>query len=327
MGKPMASNLLKAGFAVTVFNRSRPAMDALAAEGATLAASPAEVGRACSVVITMVPDSPDVEAVLLGPDGVCTAAKPGTLLIDMSTIAPAAVRRIHETVAAKGFRMLDAPVSGGDVGAKAGTLSIMVGGTPEDFERARPVFAAMGKTITLCGPAGAGQLVKACNQIVGALVLNAISEALVFGRAAGVDPEIMIRVLQGGVAATRAMEVRGARMAAGDFAPGFKAAHHLKDLRIVIDEGKAMGLTLPTTSSVADMLATLVDRPKVIETTALGAALLAGVGCGDCSLGLFDLLGPSAFGQLVEFLLSGVLLGDGVFELGLGAIEFDRRLH
>ena len=138
----------------------------------------------------------------------------------------------------------------------------MVGGTPEDFERARPVFEAMGKTITLCGPAGAGQLVKACNQIVGALVLNAISEALVFGRAAGVDPEIMIRVLQGGVAATRAMEVRGARMAKGDFAPGFKAAHHLKDLRIVIDEARAMGLTLPTTSSVAEMLATLVREGK-----------------------------------------------------------------
>ena len=154
-----------------------------------------------------------MEAVLLGPDGVCSGATPGTLLIDMSTIAPAAVRWIHETVTAKGFRMLDAPVSGGDVGAKAGTLSIMVGGTPEDFERARPVLEAMGKTITLCGPAGAGQLVKACNQIVGALVLNAISEAIALGRAAGVDPEIMIRVLQGGVAATRAMEVRGARMA------------------------------------------------------------------------------------------------------------------
>jgi 2-hydroxy-3-oxopropionate reductase len=233
-------------------------MDALAAEGATLAASPAEVGRASDVVITMVPDAPDVEAVLLGPDGVCSGARPGTLLIDMSTIAPAAVRRIHEQVAARGFRMLDAPVSGGDVGAKAGTLSIMAGGTPEDFEAARPVFEAMGKTLTLCGPAGAGQLVKACNQIVGALVLNAISEALVFGRAAGVDPEIMIRVLQGGVAATRAMEVRGARMAKGDFAPGFKVAHHLKDLRIVRDEAKALGLTLPTTSRVAEMFATLV---------------------------------------------------------------------
>jgi 2-hydroxy-3-oxopropionate reductase len=258
----MASNLLKAGFRVTVFNRSRPAMDALAAEGATLAASPAEVGRASDVVITMVPDAPDVEAVLLGADGVCAGAKPGTLLIDMSTIAPSAVRKIHETVTARGFHMLDAPVSGGDVGAKAGTLSIMVGGSEADFERARPVFEAMGKTLTLCGPAGAGQLVKACNQIVGALVLNAISEALVFAKAAGVDPEIMIRVLQGGVAATRAMEVRGARMAKGDFAPGFKAAHHLKDLNIVIAEAQARGITLPTTTRVAEMLATLVDEGK-----------------------------------------------------------------
>jgi 2-hydroxy-3-oxopropionate reductase len=262
MGKPMASNLLKAGFPVTVFNRSRPPMEALAAEGARLASSPAEVGRHSEVVVTMVPDAPDVEAVLLGPEGVCAGAKPGTLLIDMSTIAPAAVRTIHEAVAARGFRMLDAPVSGGDVGAKAGTLSIMVGGAEADFERARPVFEAMGKTLTLCGPAGAGQLVKACNQIVGALVLNAISEALVFARAAGVDPEIMIRVLQGGVAATRAMEVRGARMAKGDFAPGFKAAHHFKDLRIVLDEASALGIALPTTARVAEMLGTLVQEGK-----------------------------------------------------------------
>jgi 2-hydroxy-3-oxopropionate reductase len=266
MGKPMAANLLKAGFAVTVFNRSRPAMDELATSidgrpGATLATSPADVGATCDVVVTMVPDTPDVEAVLLGPNGACSQAKPGTLFIDMSTISPAAVRKIHAAVTAKGYRMLDAPVSGGDVGAKAGTLSIMVGGTQEDFDRARPVFEAMGKTLTLCGPAGAGQLVKACNQIVGALVLNAISEAIVFGRAAGVDPEIMIRVLQGGVAATRAMEVRGARMAKGDFAPGFKAAHHLKDLRIVLEEAKALGLTtLPTTARVAEMLGTLVSE-------------------------------------------------------------------
>ena len=263
MGKPMAANLLKAGFTVTVFNRSRPAMDELAALGARLADSPAGVGKAADIVITMVPDTPDVEAVLLGPDGATRDAKPGTLFIDMSTISPGAVRRIHEAVTAKGYRMLDAPVSGGDVGAKAGTLSIMVGGTQENFDRAKPVFEAMGKTLTLCGPAGSGQLVKACNQIVGALVLNAISEAIVFGRAAGVDPEIMIRVLQGGVAATKAMENRGARMAKGDFAPGFKAAHHLKDLRIVLDEAKALGLTtLPTTARVADMLKTLVDEGK-----------------------------------------------------------------
>ena len=262
MGKPMAANLLKAGFPVTVFNRSRPAMEELAAQGATVASSPADVGRASDVVITMVPDSPDVEAVLLGPDGVCSGAAPGTLLIDMSTVAPRAITKIHEQVKARGFRMLDAPVSGGDVGAKAGTLSIMAGGTPEDFEAARPVFEAMGKTLTLCGPAGSGQLVKACNQIVVALVLNAISEALVFGRTAGVDPEIMIRVLQGGVAATRTMEVRGARMAKGDFAPGFKAAHHLKDLKIVLAEAEALGLTLPTTARVAEMFGALVAEGK-----------------------------------------------------------------
>ena len=262
MGKPMAANLLEAGFAVTVFNRSRPPMEELAAQGAALAASPAEVGKASDIVITMVPDSPDVEQVLLGPDGVCSAARPGTLLIDMSTIAPAAHRRIHAQVTAKGFRMLDAPVSGGDVGAKAGTLSIMVGGAEADYEAARPVFEAMGKTLTLCGPAGTGQLVKACNQIVGALVLNAISEAIVFGRAAGVDPDIMIRVLQGGVAATRAMEVRGKRIASRDFAPGFKVAHHLKDLNIVQEEAKAYGLTLPTTQRVAAMFETLVAEGK-----------------------------------------------------------------
>jgi 2-hydroxy-3-oxopropionate reductase len=262
MGKPMAANLLKAGLSVTVFNRSRPAMEELAGLGATLAASPAEVGKASDVVITMVPDSPDVEQVLLGPDGVCSGAKPGTLLIDMSTIAPAAHRRIHDQVTAKGFRMLDAPVSGGDVGAKAGTLSIMAGGTEADFEAARPVFEAMGKTLTLCGPAGAGQLVKACNQIVGALVLNAISEAIVFAQAAGVDPDIMVRVLQGGVAATRAMEVRGKRISSGDFAPGFKVAHHLKDLNIVKEEAKAYGLTLPTTGRVAEMFEALVAEGK-----------------------------------------------------------------
>ena len=258
MGKPMASNLLKAGFAVTVFNRSRPAMDALAAEGATVAASPAEVGRASDVVVTMVPDSPDVEAVLLGPDGVCTAAKPGTLLIDMSTIAPAAVRRIHETVAAKGFRMLDAPVSGGDVGAKAGTLSIMVGGTPEDFERARPVFEAMGKThhAVRAGrrrPAGEGVQPDR--------------------RRAGAERDLRgDRVRPRRRRRSRDHDPRAAgrcRRDAGDGGP--RRAHGqgrlrarlqggapLKDLRIVIDEAKAMGLTLPTTSSVADMLATLV---------------------------------------------------------------------
>jgi 2-hydroxy-3-oxopropionate reductase len=260
MGRPMASNLLKAGFPVTVFNRSRPAIDALVAEGATAAASPAEVGRASDVVITMVPDAPDVEAVLLGPDGVCSGARPGTLLIDMSTIAPAAVRRIHEQVTAKGFRMLDAPVSGGDVGAKAGTLSIMAGGTAEDFERAKGVFGAMGKTVTYCGPAGAGQLVKACNQIMVALVLEAISETLILAEKVGIGPEVLVPVLQGGIAHTRIMELRAAKMAAHTYQPGFKAAHHLKDLRIVLATAKAQGITLPVTTQVEQMFTKLIER-------------------------------------------------------------------
>ena len=249
MGKPMASNLLKAGFAVTVFNRSRPAMDALAAEGAKVAASPAEVGRASDVVVTMVPDAPDVEAVLLGPDGVCSGARPGTLLIDMSTIAPAA--RAQDSRDGRGEGLPHARRAGQRRRRRRQGRHAVDHGRRHagGFRAARPVFEAMGKTLTLCGPAGAGQLVKACNQIVGALVLNAISEAIVFGRAAGVDPEIMIRVLQGGVAATRAMEVRGARMAKGDFAPGFKAAHHLQGpAHRASTRPKAMGLTLPTTA-------------------------------------------------------------------------------
>ncbi len=260
MGRPMATNLLTAGFPVTVYNRSRPAVDALAAMGATVGASPGELAPASDVVITMLPDAPDVEGVLAGAGGVFAHARPETLVIDMSTIAPRAARRLHGAARERGLRMLDAPVSGGDKGAKAGTLSIMVGGAREDFERARPVFEALGKTITLCGPPGAGQLVKACNQIVAAIVLEAVSEALVFARAAGVDPEVMMRVLQGGMAHTRLMEVRGPTMAAHVFSPGFKAAHHLKDLRIVQEEAQAMGVGLPVTAQVREMFERLVAR-------------------------------------------------------------------
>jgi 2-hydroxy-3-oxopropionate reductase len=272
MGKPMALNLLKAGFAVTVFNRSQGAVDELAAAGATAAASPAEVGEASDIVITMLPDGPDVEAVVLGKDGVMegaerraatatgSAPKAGLLLIDMSTIAAATARRIGEQIGARGGSMLDAPVSGGDVGAKAGTLSIMVGGSPEDFARAQGVFAAMGKTITHCGPAGAGQLVKACNQIMVALVLEAVSETLILAEKVGIGPEILVPVLQGGIANTRIMELRGAKMAAHTYQPGFKAAHHLKDLRIVLNTAKEQGLTLPVTAQVERMFTTLIER-------------------------------------------------------------------
>jgi 2-hydroxy-3-oxopropionate reductase len=270
MGKPMALNLLKAGFPVTVFNRSQGAIDELTAAGARGAASPAEVGEASDIVITMLPDAPDVESVVLGDSadgrgGVMAgaerrSAKPGVLVIDMSTIAAAAARKIGDQVAARGGSMLDAPVSGGDVGAKAGTLSIMVGGTAEDFERAKGVFAAMGKTVTHCGPAGAGQLVKACNQIMVALVLEAISETLILAEKVGIGPDVLVPVLQGGIANTRIMELRAAKMAAHTYQPGFKAAHHLKDLRIVLNTAKEQGLTLPVTTQVEQMFTKLIER-------------------------------------------------------------------
>jgi 2-hydroxy-3-oxopropionate reductase len=278
MGKPMAANLVKAGFPVTVYNRSRPAVDALVAAGATAAASPDAVGAASDIVITMLPDAPDVEAVVLGTGGVLDGARaagagngrPGPLVIDMSTISPITTRRLSADIAARGGRMLDAPVSGGDVGAQAGTLSIMVGGAREDFDRAQPVFAAMGKTITYCGPAGSGQMVKACNQIVIAHVLEGIAEALLLAAKGGIEAETMIAVLQGGSAQTRMMELRGRTMAARTFKPGFKAEHHLKDVRIAIDTARTLGLSLPLTPDVERMFAALVERGEgMLDNSAL----------------------------------------------------------
>jgi 2-hydroxy-3-oxopropionate reductase len=256
----MARNLLKAGFPVTVFNRTRAKADELAAEGARVADSPQALAAQCDVIITNVSDTPDVEAVIAGPAGALHGLRPGALLIDMSTIAASATRRLHDAIVAKGGRMLDAPVSGGDVGAIAGTLSIMAGGAWEDFEDAQPVFKALGKTITYCGPSGAGQLVKACNQIVVAIALAAVSEALIFAKKAGLSPDIVIPVLQGGMASTRVMEVRGARMAQHEFKPGFKVALLRKDLRIVLETAKELGVTLPFTRQLEGLLTMLVER-------------------------------------------------------------------
>jgi len=178
----------------------------------------------------------------------------------MSTISPTVTRRLHAEVATRGCRMLDAPVSGGDVGAKAGTLSIMVGGARADFDAAQPVLAAMGRTITYCGPAGSGQLVKACNQILIGVVLTGISEALVFASRAGVATDVMIPVLQGGSARTQMMELRGVRMAAHEFTPGFKASFHRKDLRIALETARELGISLPFTRQVAEMFTGLVER-------------------------------------------------------------------
>ena len=260
MGKPMARHLMDTGYALIVHSRSRGPVDELVAAGATAAASPREVAERAAIVITMLPDSPDVQAVVAGEDGVLRGAREGSLLIDMSTISPITARDLAAQARDQGVGMLDAPVSGGDVGAENATLSIMVGGAAEDFARAKPLFAAMGKTITHVGPAGAGQVVKACNQVVVALVLEAVSEALVLGSKAGVDPATIIQVLSGGMAATRVMEMRGTNFLEHNFAPGFKVDLHHKDLGIALATAREYGVSLPLTGIVEQMLQALRTR-------------------------------------------------------------------
>lgn len=260
MGKPMVRNLLAAGYSPVVFNRSQAAIDELAAEGAAAAGSGKEVAEKSDVVITMLPDSPDVEAAVLGENGILEGAKQGTLLIDMSTISPVVTRKIAAVLASSGVKMLDAPVSGGDKGAIAGTLSIMAGGEADDFERAKPIFEVLGQTITHCGPIGSGQVVKACNQVVVAVVIEAVSEAIVLGTKAGVDPEVIIKVLSGGLAQTRVMDLRGVTMIRDEFNPGFKAKFHKKDLGIIMDTAREFGVELPATKLVDQMFADLIEN-------------------------------------------------------------------
>jgi len=276
MGKPMAHNLLRAGFPVIVYNRSRPAIDELAAAGAVPARSPREVAAHSDIVITMLPDSPDVEAVVLGApsthsagsgqadsgqsDGVLAGGRPGLLVIDMSTIAPSVARSIAATLEQHGMRMLDAPVSGGDIGAINATLSIMAGGAAEDMQRAQPVFEALGTTITHCGPNGSGQIVKACNQLVVALMIEATSEALVLGAKAGVQPEVILKVLGGGLAQNRVMDLRGPTMIEHRFEPGGKAKFHHKDLGIILQLARTHGVALPMTALVDQLFTTLIEH-------------------------------------------------------------------
>ncbi|HZU00137.1 MAG TPA: 2-hydroxy-3-oxopropionate reductase [Ktedonobacteraceae bacterium] len=260
MGKPMAHNLLKAGHKLVVYNRSQAPVKELAADGATGADSPKAVASQSEVVITMLPDSPQVQEVMTGKEGVLAGAKAGTLVIDMSTISPVVTQEVAKVAQAQGVRMLDAPVSGGDVGARQGTLSIMVGGSAEDFEQARPIFEVLGKTVVHVGGTGAGQVVKACNQIVVALTIEAVSEALVLGSKAGVDPSVILKVLSGGLAANRVMEVRGPNFLQHNFQPGFKIALHHKDLGIALAAGREYGVPLPVTALVDQMLQALKLR-------------------------------------------------------------------
>lgn len=260
MGKPMARNLMKAGYELVVHNRSRGAVEELAKEGATAAESPKEVAKSCGIVITMLPDSPEVEEVLTGEDGVLGGMTEGALLVDMSTISPVVTEELAERISAEGASMLDAPVSGGESGAIDGTLSIMVGGSEEAFERARPLFDVMGKTVIRVGESGTGQVVKACNQIVVALTIEAVSEALVLGSKAGVDPAKVIEVLSGGLAGNKVMEVKGGNFLKHGFEPGFRIELHLKDLGIALAAGREYEVPLPVTAIVDQMLEALVAK-------------------------------------------------------------------
>ena len=264
MGRPQALNLMKAGHTMAVWARRRESMLPLVGAGATACASPGEAAALADVVFVMVSDTPDVEQVIFGPKGIIEGARPGTVVVDMSTISPVATRDMANRLAEKGMEMLDAPVSGGEVGAINGTLSIMVGGKPEAFATVKPLFECMGKNIVHIGANGAGQVAKACNQIVGAVTLEAVSEALTLARRTGVDPVKVRDALMGGFAYSKVLEIHGRRILERDFKPGFKAKLHRKDLKIVTDTAVHLGLTLPQASLIASHLNALV-----------------GLGCGD----------------------------------------------
>lgn len=257
MGTSMAQNLLRKGFPVTVWNRTQARMEPLLTAGAEGASSPKEAAQEADVVITIVTDSAAVEQVILGPDGVVEGARPGTVVIDMSTISPAVTRRLAEELARRGIDMLDAPVSGGDVGAREGTLSIMVGGKPDVLERSRPVLEAMGRHIVYVGDHGMGQMCKLCNQIVLSMNLLGMAEGLAFAAKAGVDLDTMISVVGAGAAGSWALTHLAPRVVRGDFDPGFMVRLKQKDLRLALEAAGAMHLPLPGTSLVHQLYASV----------------------------------------------------------------------
>lgn len=258
MGFPMATHLLEAGYQVTVFDINPVNVSRLVEKGAQSSTSCAELTQNSDLVISMVPDSPDVEKVALGAGGIIESAREGLIYIDMSTIAPSIAIKVSETLASKGVRCLDAPVSGGETGAQNAALSIMVGGPEDLFMDVLPVLEVMGKTITLCGPNGAGQTVKACNQIQVALNFVGMAEALVLGTKAGVDPAIIINVLSGGYAQTRVMDARGQKVIHGDFEPGFKCKFHYKDLNIILETAKDLQVPVPCTAVAHQLFNALI---------------------------------------------------------------------
>jgi 2-hydroxy-3-oxopropionate reductase len=257
MGKPMARNLLKAGYSLVVHSRGRPPIDELAKEGAQVANSSEEVAQRVQIVITMLPDSPDVELVYAGERGVFAGAKRGTLLIDMSSILPVVTRKLTLEAEKRGLDMIDAPVSGGEAGAIGASLSIMIGGKAAAVERAMPIFQALGKNIVHVGEAGAGQVAKAANQVVVGITIAAVSEALVLAAKAGVDPAKVRQVLLGGFAQSKVLDAHGQKMLERNFKPGFRIRLHEKDLKIALATGSEYGVPLFVTSLVAQMMAAM----------------------------------------------------------------------
>jgi len=276
MGRPMARNLLKRGIRLIVHSRSQPPVDEIVAGGATSAPSPADIARQATRIITMLPDGPDVDRVLAGERGVFSAMQPGTILIDMSTIAPATARRLASDAGAGGATMLDAPVSGGEIGAIDGTLSIMVGGAATALETVRPILEALGnpERIIHIGESGAGQICKACNQLVIGATIAAVGEAFALARKSGVDPAKVRAALLGGFAASRVLEVHGERLLQRNFAPGFPARLYRKDLRIVLDAVNEARTPAPVTAVVQQLLTALLAQGKdELDYSALATVL------------------------------------------------------
>ncbi|MFN2459775.1 MAG: NAD(P)-dependent oxidoreductase [Candidatus Velthaea sp.] len=273
MGLPMARNLLRAGHSVTALNRSRGPVDTLAAEGAVAGDTPAHVAARSDVVILMLPDTPDVESVVFGENGVASGIRPGAALIDMSTIDPAMSRRVARELGRKNVGVLDAPVSGGEKGALEATLSIMAGGDQATFERVLPILQTLGKNITRVGDAGAGQITKACNQLIVAVTIEAVAEALALAQASGVDPALVRSALLGGFAQSRILEVHGQRMIDQNYTPGFKARLHKKDLEIVIAAERDAKLKLPAAELLRERMSQLAAKNGEIDHSGLRTLL------------------------------------------------------
>jgi 2-hydroxy-3-oxopropionate reductase len=257
MGKPMSKNLLKAGYRLVVFDANAAPMKELAAAGAETAASPKEVAEKCDVVVTMLPNSPHVRAVVLGPQGVIEGAGPGKTVIDMSSIAPLASREIASLLAEKGVEMLDAPVSGGEPKAIDGTLSVMVGGKKDVFERCYPIMKSMAASVVRVGDAGAGNVAKLANQIVVALNIAAMSEALVLAAKAGVQPDLVYQAIRGGLAGSTVLDAKAPLVMDRKFSPGFRVNLHIKDLGNVLETSREIGVPLPLTAAVMEMMQAL----------------------------------------------------------------------